>query len=498
MKVTAVRMSVIRLLLIPVSIGLACLNGRAQAAAQKAMPATARVILLHHSTGQCVWNGGVAAWFGAYNAANKTRYAVTERNFPKDSPYGWENYPYDYWNIWVKNAGPRPFKEEPTLEMLAGQYDVVVLKHCFPVSNIEPDTGRPDVASSDKRIENYKLQYAALQKKMRAFPRMRFLVWTGAALVRNETSEAAARRAKAFFDWVRTEWDQKGDNIFVWDFYQLETAGELYLKAAHASGDSHPNEAFSRTVAPLLCQRIVDVIQGRGDLASITGQGGKPLVVTVPPRQKEPTETATKPAAVEPKTQPAVKISTSGPGRWLFDDAETKTAEKQRWDKGAAYARDGSDNVVKIDFSAGEEEDWGEYGVQRIVFTRPPEKNHDLKPYRYLALRMKTDREIQVMLTLLTLPAPRGPRHQSHFGFSAYLRPKAGGWQWVVLDLTKLELGAEGESAYAKAGKPTRPMHLTAFKLCANKKYEGAKLLLDDITFFGELPEALKGRVQQP
>jgi hypothetical protein len=68
----------------------------------------------------------------------------------------------------------------------------------------------------------------------------------------------------------------------------------------------------------------------------------------------------------------------------------------------------------------------------------------------------------------------------------------------VALDLTKLELGAEGETAYAKAGKPTRPMQLTAFKLCVNKKYEGAKFLLDDITFFRDLPAALKGRVHQP
>jgi len=237
-------------------------------------PAGARILFLHHSTGECIWNGGVPAWFEAYNAAHKTQYAITEQAFPKDSPYGWENYPFDYWNIWVKHAGAKPFKEEPTLEMLAAKYDVIVWKHCFPVSNLEEDAGKPDIASNEKRVENYKLQYAALKKKMREFPKVKFIVWTGATRMKKETDEESGRRAKTFFDWVRTEWDEKGDNIYVWDFYQLETEGTLYLKNAYASDDSHPNEKFSKRVAPFFCQRVVDVIQGRGDTANATGQTG--------------------------------------------------------------------------------------------------------------------------------------------------------------------------------------------------------------------------------
>lgn len=249
--------------------------GGGEAAAPPTEPpsaSNARILFLHHSTGECVWNGGVPAWFDAYNADHKTSFSITEQAFPKDSPYGWSNYPYDYWNIWVRNAGPQPYKQEPTLEMLTRRYNVIVLKHCFPVSAIEADDGPGDVASEVKRLANYKLQYEALKKKMREFPRVRFIVWTGAALVRSETDEAAARRAKAFFDWVRHEWDEKGDNIYIWDFYALETEGDLYMKAANAAGDSHPNEAFSKRVAPLLCQRIVDVIEGRGDTTPITGR----------------------------------------------------------------------------------------------------------------------------------------------------------------------------------------------------------------------------------
>jgi hypothetical protein len=232
----------------------------------------ARILFLHHSTGGNIWNGGVPEWFEKYNAAHETSYQIMEREFPKDSPYGWENYPFDYWNIWVKHAGAKPFKEEPTLEILTKEYDLIIWKHCFPVSGIDEDTGSPDIASSEKRLENYRLQYAALKKKMHEFPDTKFLVWTGAALLQNETDKASAGRAKAFFDWVKSKWDEKGDNVFIWDFHTLETGGGLYLKISNSAGDSHPGESFSRRVAPLFCKRIVDVLEGRGDSSIITGE----------------------------------------------------------------------------------------------------------------------------------------------------------------------------------------------------------------------------------
>lgn len=228
---------------------------------------TVNIVFLHHSTGNVIWKAGVKKWFKKYNKQTGTDYTITERAFPAESPYGWNNYPYDYWNIWVKNAGTSPFQGEPTLEMLTADYDLIVFKHCFPVSAVEEDTGTPDVGSSEKRIENYKLQYDALKKKMHEFPGTKFLVWTGAAQVRKATDEASASRAKRFFDWVKNEWDEPGDNIFVWDFYGLETEGGLYLKDEYAESpsNSHPNKKFAETAAPLLCRRITDVLEGRGD-----------------------------------------------------------------------------------------------------------------------------------------------------------------------------------------------------------------------------------------
>ncbi len=243
------------------------------AAAQMAPLEASRIAFLHHSTGGVIWSGGVPEWMDQYNAARGTHYQITESAFPKSSPYGWANYPYDYWNIWVNHGGDQPYMEEPTLELLTRDYDLIIWKHCYPVSNIEADTGTPNVASDAKRMENYVLQYEALKAKMRTFPRTRFLVWTGAALAQSATTEANAQRARDFFQWVRTQWDEPGDNIFVWDVYELETAGGLYLKSEYEAnpGDSHPSAAFARGAAPLFAQRVVDVLEGRGDQSPLTG-----------------------------------------------------------------------------------------------------------------------------------------------------------------------------------------------------------------------------------
>jgi hypothetical protein len=244
------------------------------AGAQESVPKAVRVLLLHHSTGGVIWSGGVPAWFAQYNATHGTNYQIAERIFPQDAPYGWQNYPYDYWNIWVEHAGDSLYMEEPTLERLTAQYDLIIWKHCYPVSNIEEDTGKPDIRSREKRLENYLLQYEALKAKMRQFPQNRFVVWTGAALVQSSTTEENALRAQRFFAWVRDTWDEPGDNIFVWDLHTLQTGGGLYLSPGNAAAadDSHPSEAFARQAAPLLCQRIVEVIENRGDQSPLTGE----------------------------------------------------------------------------------------------------------------------------------------------------------------------------------------------------------------------------------
>ncbi len=131
-----------------------------------------------------------------YNKENNKNYLIKEIAFPKAAPYGWHNYPYDYYNIWVKHAGNEPYMEEPTLEILTRQYQVISFKHCFPVSNIQPDKDSADINSDYKSLANYKLQYAALRDKLHEFPDTKFIVWTGAALAKGAVSEECSPEGK--------------------------------------------------------------------------------------------------------------------------------------------------------------------------------------------------------------------------------------------------------------------------------------------------------------
>jgi hypothetical protein len=236
-----------------------------------------RVLFLHHSTGENVWNGDIdktksflfrkitcmtPRLMKEYNDQNGKKISLEEQNFPKGKAYPWSNDPYDYYNIWVKNAGDTHYMTEPTLEMLTKKYDLIIFKHCFPVSKIVEDDNKPDVNSKIKTLANYKLQYNALKEKLHTFPKTKFIVWTGAALVESQTNDQEARRAKEFSEWVKNEWDQPSDNIFIFDFRELETQGGLYLKPEYAvsSIDSHPNKSLSTIASKSLVNRIIEVI----------------------------------------------------------------------------------------------------------------------------------------------------------------------------------------------------------------------------------------------
>ncbi len=79
------------------------------------------------------------------------------------------------------------------------------------------------------------------------------------------TNNDEAQRANEFSEWVKTVWDTKDDNIFLWDFRDLQVEGGLFFKNDMLKvNDSHPNKEFSEIVAPYFCKRIVNVIEGKG------------------------------------------------------------------------------------------------------------------------------------------------------------------------------------------------------------------------------------------
>jgi hypothetical protein len=258
-----------------------------------------KIGFLHHSTGQNIWEGDRSTFLSKriepfsqriawkfkknpslpnhlldYNQKYNKNYQINEIVFPKASPYGWNNYPYDYYNIWVKNGGNDLYEDEPTLEVLTKKYQVIILKHCYPVCNIQTDSEKADINSDIRTDANYKLQYIALREKFHEFPKTKFIVCTGAAQLKLGISRQEALRARQFFGWVVNEWDTKNDNIYIWDLYTLQTEGGIYFQEKYASSfdDSHPNELFSERASHLLFNRIVDVIEHNGTKTSLTGE----------------------------------------------------------------------------------------------------------------------------------------------------------------------------------------------------------------------------------
>lgn len=238
-----------------------------------------KVIFLHHSTGSAVYSeGDVPGWIRTYNANNGTAYEIDERSYP-NSPYPWDNYPYDYWNLWVNGACDDAQSGIACMTSLARDYDVVIFKHCYPGADVLEDEGNPAIDSSRKSLENYKLQYRALRTLMDGYADTQFIVWTLAPLHRLATTTGAATRARAFVDWVRDEWltedGHSHPNIAIFDFwgYAAEentatTPGQgpvntlkYDYESSHSDSNSHPNHLANETIGPLFAQFIVDTIE---------------------------------------------------------------------------------------------------------------------------------------------------------------------------------------------------------------------------------------------
>ncbi len=246
-----------------------------------------KVVFLHHSTGGIIYrDGSVADSIQAYNKRNGSDYQFTEKAYP-NKPYGWANYAYDYWNLWLNGYGKQYKGQEnypnvASLEDICKEYDVVIFKHCYPGADILEDTGNPDISSDRKSLENYKLQYRALREKFQEFPGKDFIVWTLAP--RNRLVKDApenAKRAKKFVDWVKNEWlSESGktyDNIHVFDYFSLSAELDLNCKAPkvpyclkykyeidHNDDNSHPNELAAQEIGPEFSEFVIDVLKGRG------------------------------------------------------------------------------------------------------------------------------------------------------------------------------------------------------------------------------------------
>lgn len=264
----------------------------ASARTSQVLSGQVKVILLTQSTGGILWAGGpgrehtplLRQLASEYDAGHGKDYVFEQRWFPDGpSPYD-SNNPGVYWKLWVKGEAPKP---EQTLDAIADTYDVIVFKHCYVHAHVYADYGPEEFTKNPDTIEyraqTFKLQYEDLKKALRKHSDTLFVVWTlapeterSATLSSDGHDGRFGQRARDFAAWVRDVWDEPGDNLFVFDFWTLEAGGQdkTFADPAHILGpnDAHPNWDFAAQTSPKLLRRIVDVIEGRGDVCAATGE----------------------------------------------------------------------------------------------------------------------------------------------------------------------------------------------------------------------------------
>ena len=164
-------------------------------------------------------------------------------------------------------------KREPRFADLVADYDVVILKHCYPASDILEDIGKADPASPRQSLENYKAIYRLLGDMFAKNPDKLFIIWTLPPRHRLFKPSAGsqdenAARATEFSHWLKGDFLKEGDshpNVYVWDFRTLVIDPNTnFLKYEyeydHDSPDSHPNKSANNEAGPKFARFIVDSI----------------------------------------------------------------------------------------------------------------------------------------------------------------------------------------------------------------------------------------------
>ena len=129
-------------------------------------------------------------------------------------------------------------------------YDVIVIKSCYPNSNI----------TSDLELENIKGYYQAIAKFFAGHPDKKLVIMTTPPLRWLCTKPDAAARARQLSHWLATQ--QLGPNTSVFNFFDLLANPEhdphpnvLYRKYNRPwIFDSHPNAEASKVIAPLFVE----------------------------------------------------------------------------------------------------------------------------------------------------------------------------------------------------------------------------------------------------
>ncbi len=139
------------------------------------------------------------------------------------------------------------------------QHETIILKSCFPTSDIP----------NDVVLEKRKSEYLAIRKKMLKHPEHLFILVTQPPLTPELTTPQAAARARLLAEWLKSsEYLEGAANVRVFDLFEhLATAADDLaapntLRPAYQNGqDAHPNVQANQIVGPEFARFILQAIE---------------------------------------------------------------------------------------------------------------------------------------------------------------------------------------------------------------------------------------------
>lgn len=226
-----------------------------------------RGILLHHSTGGVIYGlegapvsieQQIPIYNSTHGLAGSDSVSCDEESFPVNYDNRWPCWER-VWNNDYSDDLPTRFLDT---------YPVIIFKSCFTGSDIA-DVGAPsDTQGITQTMYNYKWSWRNVLGVLQSHPDHFFAIWDGAPYCHNcGSSDASARRAQHFYDWVMdtlyTGKDSFGKfprNVMVWDYFHMTDSGSTgYAKAVYTNagdGDSHPSDAAAAMAAPKFVREI--------------------------------------------------------------------------------------------------------------------------------------------------------------------------------------------------------------------------------------------------
>ncbi len=186
------------------------------------------------------------------------------------------------------------------------QYDVIIIKSCFPTSNI----------GSGEQLAEYQGYYLAMRARMAQYPDKLFVVVTQPPQVPGSSDPDEARRARALADWLNSGQFLGGQpNIVTFDFFGHLAGEDNFLRPEYRYDDydAHPNERANREIGPRFVEFLDQAIRSFAPGAAAQPTFVLPPTAEAPPPEATPTPPA--PSALSVAASRGLDL-----GGWVVSD----------------------------------------------------------------------------------------------------------------------------------------------------------------------------------